>query len=237
MTPQQAPTAGRLAVPGRRLLAAMVIWLVLAGAGFGLALAFIRFSPVGRAHRADLLAVALLEAYLALLVALLAAFGGTSGLRRYLGFRFTSGAHLALALVTWMACLAGGVLLDAAFIPVLGPPPSNTARLLSIAFDPLFIVLIVLTVCLVAPVCEELFFRGALYGWMRGRWPLLVAIPVSAAIFAGAHVIVPLLPTLFVFGLGAAWIRERTGSTLNSFAMHATQNTFAVVTTYILLSR
>jgi membrane protease YdiL (CAAX protease family) len=45
------------------------------------------------------------------------------------------------------------------------------------------------------------------------------------------------MPTLFVFGLGAAWIRERTGSTFNSFAMHATQNTFAVVATYLLLSR
>src|SRR5439155_1678963 len=84
--------------------------------------------------------------------------------------------------------------------------------------------------------CEELFFRGALYGWMRGRFPALVAIPVSAMIFAGAHVIIPLMPTLFVFGLGAAWIRERTGSTLNSFAMHATQNTFAVAATYLLVS-
>ena len=97
--------------------------------------------------------------------------------------------------------------------------------------------LIVPTVCVIAPVCEELLFRGALYGWMRRRLPALVAIPLSAAIFAGAHLIVPLLPALFVFGLGAAWIRERTGSTLNSFAMHATQNTFAVAVTYAVLLR
>ena len=237
MTHLQTPTAGRATVSGRRLLVAVAIWLVLAGAGFGPAVAFTRLSQTGRAHRADFLAAALLEAYLALLVALRAAFGRAPGLRQSLGFRFTSPAHLALALVTWMACLAGGTLLSAAFIPLLGRPPSNTEALLRISFDPLFIVLVVLTVCLIAPVAEELFFRGALYGWMRGRMPALVAIPLSAAVFAGVHVIVPLMPTLFVFGLGAAWIRERTGSTLNSFAMHATQNTFAVVATYILLSR
>jgi membrane protease YdiL (CAAX protease family) len=237
VTHQQTPTAARVTVSGRRLLLAVAIWLVLAGAGFGPAVAFVRLSQFGRAHRADVLAAALLEAYLALFVALLTAFGGPAGLRRTLGFRFTSAAHLALALGTWGACFVGGALLDAAFIPILGPPPSNTEALLGISFDPLFVVLIVVTVCVVAPVCEELFFRGALYGWMRGRVPALVAIPVSALVFAGAHVIVPLMPTLFVFGLGAAWIRERTGSTLNSFAMHATQNTVAVVATYVLLSR
>jgi membrane protease YdiL (CAAX protease family) len=226
-------------ISGRRLLLAVVVWLLLAGAGFGLGSVILRLSGAGwgRAHRADVLAAVLLEAYLALLAALLVTFGGPSGLRRDLGFHFTSPGHLVLAFVTWIACVAGGALLSAAFVPLLGRPPSNAAALLRISFDPLFVVLVVLTVCLVAPVCEELFFRGALYGWMRGRMPAFAAIPASAIVFAGAHVIVALMPTLFVFGLGTAWIRERTGSTLNSFAMHATQNTFAVVATYVLLSR
>ena len=40
-------------------------------------------------------------------------------------------------------------------------------------------------------------------------------------------------------GVGVAERRSRvrTDSTLNSFAMHATQNTFAVLATYALLSR
>jgi membrane protease YdiL (CAAX protease family) len=230
---------GRRTISGRRLLLAVAVWLVLAGAGFAFAAGLLRLAGAGwgRAHRADVLAALLLEAYLALLAALLATFGGPSGLRRELGFHFTSPAHLALAFATWLACLVAGTLLGAAFVPLLGRPPSNAAELLRISFDPLFVLLVVPTVCLVAPVCEELFFRGALYGWMRGRLPASAAIPASAIVFAGAHLIVPLVPILFVFGLGAAWIRERTGSTLNSFAMHATQNTVAVVATYLLLSR
>jgi membrane protease YdiL (CAAX protease family) len=39
-----------------------------------------------------------------------------------------------------------------------------------------------------------------------------------------------------VFGIVAALIREWTGSTLNSFALHVTQNTFAVTVAYIALT-
>ena len=62
--------------------------------------------------------------------------------------------------------------------------------------------------------------------------PLAAAAAISAAIFAGAHLIPPLFPYLFVFGLVAAVLYERTGSTLNTFLMHATQNTLAVAVTY-----
>jgi membrane protease YdiL (CAAX protease family) len=225
-------------VSGRRLLLALGVWIPLAGAGLAAAAGVVRLAPPAWSHayRADLLAGALLEAYLALLLALLIAFGGVVGVRLDLGFRFTSAADLGRAFVTWMACLVGGAILEALFAPLLGQPTSNTAGLLRTSFDPLFVVLVVATVCVIAPAAEELFFRGAFYGWVRRELPVLAAIPLTAIVFASAHVIVPLMPTLFVFGLGAAWIRERTGSTLNSFAMHATQNTFAVAITYLMIT-
>jgi membrane protease YdiL (CAAX protease family) len=55
------------------------------------------------------------------------------------------------------------------------------------------VAIIVPTVCLLAPACEEMLFRGALYGWLRRRAPVALAIPVTAAVFAGVH----LLPGLF----------------------------------------
>lgn len=225
-------------VSGRRLLLTLVLWLLVAGAGFALVAAAVRLTPPAwsGAHRGDVIAGWLMWAYLALLGSLMLCFGGRPGLRRTLGFRYTSSGDLALAFITWVACFFGGVALELAFTPLLGQPASNTSALLGTSFDPLFVGLVVPTVCLLAPACEELLFRGALYGWVRRRLPALAAIPLTAAVFAGAHAIVPLMPTLFVFGLGAAWMRERTGSTLNSFAMHATQNTVAVVGTYLVLA-
>lgn len=224
-------------VSGRRLLVALVSWVVLGavlilGTTFGARL-LARDWAAG--HRPDLAALALAGAYVALLAALLLAFGGPAGLRDRLGFRYTSAGDVALALLVWLAAVVVGGLATKAVSPLLGQPQSNAAALLGQAFDPLFVAVVVPTVCVLAPACEELLFRGALFGWLRRRLPVAAAILLTAAIFAAAHLLPPLFPVLFVFGLGTTWVRERTGSTFNSFAMHATQNTVAVAATYALL--
>lgn len=192
--------------------------------------------PWAAAHAADLAAAALAEAYLSLLAVLLAVFGGPGGLRDRLGFRFTALWHMALALAVWCVSLTLGGVLTLALVPLLGKPTSNAADVLSISRDPVFVALVVPTVAVVAPAGEELLFRGVLFGWLRTRLPLAAAIALSAAVFAGLHLIVPLLPVLLVFGMATALVYETTGSTLNSFVMHATQNTLAVVVTYAALS-
>jgi membrane protease YdiL (CAAX protease family) len=225
-------------VSGRRLLLAIALWALLTVLAVGGSLVAVRLLAAGWAggHRPDLAAAAVAEAYLMLLAALLVAFGGPSGLRDRLAFRYTSGADIALALAVWVLALVGGTLLTRALSPLIGQPQSNTVALLRQPFDPAFVAIIVPTICLLAPACEELLFRGALFGWLRRLLPASVAILVTAAVFAGAHLLPALFPVFFVFGLGATWVRERTGSTLNSFAMHATQNTFAVAATYAILS-
>jgi membrane protease YdiL (CAAX protease family) len=230
---------GERRASGLRLLLALAAWLVLLAAALGTTLAaFLLLAPGWlRTHRADAGAAALVEAYLALLAALLVAFGGPSGVRDRLGFRFTSAADVGLALGAWLGSLGLGAVATAAATPLLGPSRSNAVEVLSLSRDPLFVGLVVPTVALLAPACEELLFRGALFGWLRGRLPLALAVPLSAAAFAGAHLLPPLLPYLFVFGVFAALVYQRTGSTLNSFVMHASQNTLAVVLAYAALSR
>lgn len=227
------------AVSGRRLLLALGLWAAFSGVIVLAVVVWGRVLARGWAvqHRADLSAILVAGAYLALLAALLLAFGGPAGIRDRLGFRFTSLADAAGALGVWFVALVGGALLTQALTPLLGQPRSNTVEVLGQSFDPLFVALIVPTLCVLAPAMEELLFRGALYGWLRRRLPAAPAIPVTAALFAAAHLLPALFPILFVFGLAATWVRERTGSTFNSFVMHATQNTFAVVATYLLLSR
>lgn len=78
-----------------------------------------------------------------------------------------------------------------------------------------------LVVVLGAPVGEELFFRGLLFGALRRRHRFAVAATVSAAVFAVFHVLPLLMPLLFVVGLGLAYVYERRGSLLASMAAHA----------------
>ena len=83
-----------------------------------------------------------------------------------------------------------------------------------------------------APICEELLFRGALFGWLRRYVPVALAAPVSAVVFSAAHRLPALAIPLFVFGLVAALYYRRTASTLNTMVMHACQNTAAVILVY-----
>lgn len=81
---------------------------------------------------------------------------------------------------------------------------------------------------LLAPVAEELVFRGLLYGWLAGRWSNLVAFVLSSLAFAAAHTeplhILLVLPLGFWFG----WLRWRTGSLVPTIVAHIINNTIAV---------
>jgi hypothetical protein len=88
----------------------------------------------------------------------------------------------------------------------------------------------------VAPVVEELFFRGVLYGWLRSRLPVAFAIVISAAFFAAAHVIPVLLPALFVVGIILATAYELSGSLWISILLHALQNSLAVIVIFVALT-
>ncbi len=88
-----------------------------------------------------------------------------------------------------------------------------------------------------APIVEELIFRGLIFGWLRSRLPLWLAVIVSAAVFAAAHVIPILFPALFVMGVILALAYQRTNSLVVNILLHAAQNTFAVTAIFIELAK
>jgi hypothetical protein len=86
----------------------------------------------------------------------------------------------------------------------------------------------VLAIVVLAPIAEELFFRGVVFNaYLRERGPRLAYIG-SAALFAVIHLsIVALLP-IFLLGLALAWVYDRTGSLLAPIVMHAVVNGISV---------
>ena len=74
-----------------------------------------------------------------------------------------------------------------------------------------------------APIFEEFIFRGLIFGGLRrsfGVWPATLA---SAAVFAIVHPAFSLLP-VFVMGVCAALVYERTRSLLAPMLVHAVYN-------------
>jgi uncharacterized protein len=137
--------------------------------------------------------------------------------------------YFLLAPVALLLTLAASALVYAVLSPWTGGVGAATGQVLSIATDVKWIgqapllVWVIATVrgTLLAPLFEELLFRGALLGWLGGRLPAFIAACVSAALFAGMHGFPVVMPYAFLFGLAAAWLRLRSGSTLPGLLMHA----------------
>lgn len=75
----------------------------------------------------------------------------------------------------------------------------------------------------VAPIVEELTFRGVGQSLLRafGRWPSIVAIGIAFGVW---HGLVQAELVLVPFGLGLAYLRDRTRSVIPGIFVHALFN-------------
>jgi membrane protease YdiL (CAAX protease family) len=85
-----------------------------------------------------------------------------------------------------------------------------------------------------APIFEEFIFRGLIFGGLRrsfGVWPATLA---SAAVFAIVHPALAIVP-VFVLGVCAALVYERTRSLLGPMIVHAVYNACVIALPTLLL--
>ncbi len=108
------------------------------------------------------------------------------------------------------------------------------------AYDPpaAFVVYFLL-ICVVAPVLEEIVFRGFLYGGLRQLFAPGGAAALSAIAFTGAHLPTPGVGAVLVVVLGfaLALLYERTRSIVPGILLHALHNTliFALMVAVMVL--
>ena len=99
-----------------------------------------------------------------------------------------------------------------------------------------FLLLFVL-IAIVAPVGEELMFRGMLYRYLRARRGVAFGVALSAGLFALAHVVPVLIPALFALGVVLALVAERSRSIYPAIVLHALNNGISLVILYAASSR
>jgi membrane protease YdiL (CAAX protease family) len=87
---------------------------------------------------------------------------------------------------------------------------------------------VVAVAVLIAPLTEELIFRGYFYGVIRrfvGRWGGLL---ISSALFAVVHVHLPSMPALFLLSILLTVIYERTGTLWCPMLAHGAFNALSL---------
>jgi membrane protease YdiL (CAAX protease family) len=94
----------------------------------------------------------------------------------------------------------------------------------------------VITAGLIAPIFEELVFRGLLFSWLRGRLAFAPAAGLSAAAFALAHGLPILMPALFAVGLLLAFVYEKSRSLWPTILVHCVFNILMTLALYAALA-
>lgn len=85
-------------------------------------------------------------------------------------------------------------------------------------------------VIVVAPLCEELFFRGFFYRALRSRFGIASAALLDGILFGAVHTgssSVAVLPVLALLGAMFCVVYERTGTLYATIALHAINNSIA----------
>lgn len=104
--------------------------------------------------------------------------------------------------------------------------------ILSAPQTPASIAWIIILLCVVVPVGEEVFFRGFIYGGLRARWGAAGAAVASAVFFAAVHLqVVHGLP-IFLLGVLLALAYQRTGNLLPAVVAHALNNAVALLSAW-----
>ena len=89
----------------------------------------------------------------------------------------------------WRPLVLGSVVALALSIAVsqLGIEPQGMKQAMEVVREPGMFAPSLLVIAGLAPLVEELVFRGLLYGWVAGRWGTVAAWIVSSLAFAAAH--------------------------------------------------
>jgi membrane protease YdiL (CAAX protease family) len=136
-----------------------------------------------------------------------------------------------LAIGLLFAVYIGFIVLSGIWVEALGIEQEDTLPdELGVKDSTVNLVLVLILVTVMAPVAEELLFRGYVYralrNW-RGVWPAAI---ISGALFGGIHMgsspigfIVPLA----ILGVGLALLYHWTGSLYLPVALHALNNSIA----------
>lgn len=153
-------------------------------------------------------------------------------------------ADLGLSLKNFLKNVSYGILGYISLLPVLLCSLFITTLLISIfRYEPqpqpifsMFIeeeklsILTYLTffVAIVGPIMEEVFFRGFLYSAIKKEVGIKLAIVISAVLFSVLHAhVVGFLP-IFILGVFAAYLYEKTGSLIAPITVHITHNLIMV---------
>jgi membrane protease YdiL (CAAX protease family) len=90
--------------------------------------------------------------------------------------------------VIWLGAVGAQVAVGALVVALGVPLVSNTEGLDEISADRTYVVSLVISAVVAAPIVEEMVFRGVVMRGLRSRMPTMAVVPVQGVLFGVAHI-------------------------------------------------
>ena len=97
-------------------------------------------------------------------------------------------ADLGWGPVIWLAALGAQIVIAAVIVGLGVPISNNTDGITDLQTDRTYVVSIVITAVIAAPIVEEMVFRGVVLRGLRSTTPAVLAIVLQGVLFGCAHV-------------------------------------------------
>ncbi len=168
-----------------------------------------------------------------MMVFFLIATYGTTGFNKDVNDLFKASSILRV-LILAIANMFVAIFIQTMFFPLdslLNMVNSISLPLLDVATgtnDPLLFIFEMFSAIIIAPISEELFFRGVLFNRLKIRTGIIAAMVISSALFAIGHEFGG-ITSAFVFGICMCIIYLKTDNILMTMSIHFLNNLVAVI--------
>jgi membrane protease YdiL (CAAX protease family) len=129
--------------------------------------------------------------------------------------------YLGILMPLYATAVVSFFLCDALHIPF---EPQQLIRIFQRLDTPTQMLGFALLAVVIAPVSEEIFFRGLLHGWFKSLMPTRLSIAITALLFGAVHWHAPAFLPLTLLGVFLALLYESTRSLWPAIALHAIFN-------------
>jgi uncharacterized protein len=97
-------------------------------------------------------------------------------------------ADLGWGPLIWLGAIGAQIAVGAAIVALGVPLVGNTEGIEEISADRTYVVSLVITAVIAAPVVEEMVFRGVVMRGLRSRLPIVAVVVVQGLLFGAAHI-------------------------------------------------
>ena len=227
-----APLAVRWGLPD-----ALIAWVVGIAAAVFAAVPFLGAGgkiPEAQEVTATLVLLVVQNVAIVSCLVVVSRYKGLGSLCRDFGFAFERGDLVWVLAGVGLAVVAGLMVLPITELAGLKDSSQDVVQTFERSAGVAEKIGVGLGVVLVAPITEELLFRGVLLRGLMRRTTPMVAVTVAAVIFALVHVLGDLgtgyyVPAFLLLGLVSGWRAVVTGRIGESICLHAGFNLLAAI--------